>query len=113
MDTTTVNYAIEKLNEAFLAIKPAAVELGSEYVGYMILRATIEPFFWLIAAFIALFLGRWAWSKHENYDDNWDLLGIIGYGAASFFAGAFINATYIAILANTYPLMYTIEQLAK
>ena len=115
MDTTTVNYAIAKLNEAFQAIKPTAVELGSEYIEYIVLKATLTPIFTGIVFVIALGLLITSIIRVVKYDggDGAFAMMVVG-GVASIFSGVItIVDSYYAILANIYPLMYTIEQLAK
>lgn len=118
MDSTMVNFAIEKLNEAFQAIKPTAMELGSEYVEYVVYKATMWPFLWGIMFLVCLAGGGiiffLATRKEPLLDDDFSagflLLFICGTVASVLFL--FLTIPH-AIFANAYPLMYTIEQLAK
>lgn len=111
MDTTTVNYAIEKLNEAFQAIKPTAVELGSEYIGYTVLKITIYPFLWGFFLLLATWLV--VISFKDGNEDIGELYFGLGFPFGIISLVGFLITLYSAILANAYPLMYTIEQLAK
>ena len=118
MDTTTVNYAIEKLNEAFQHIKPTAIELGSEFVGYTVLKVTVAAglivLFFTVLIFVALYFLRKGLKceRHLAREECFTASAIAG--SVGFITALFgTEVVYDAILANNFPLMYTIEQLAK
>ncbi len=122
MDSTMVDYAINKLNEAFEKVAPTAVDLGEQYVGYVVLMLTVKTLFAFILGAIAILVGLLVIRRglkinapHPSSDDG--MATFIG-GTLLFIAGGFVfgvSAFYIPVIivANTYPLMYAIEHLLK
>ncbi|HDY68779.1 hypothetical protein LCGC14_1683240 [marine sediment metagenome] len=123
MNKETIDYAIEKLNIAFQAIKPDAIELGSEYIDYIVFQTMLSPIFSCIV-FICLLLITMKCFKMEKeieiengqrYKESDEIIyAIIGRicGIIAFISIIVTFLTlYNAILASMYPLMYTIEKL--
>lgn len=125
MDSTTVNYAIEKLNEAFTKIAPTAVNLGEEFIAYTVFKAVISaiilPLLAITLGYIAFLLASKALEivkeNGERYRADQEAIPGVGAaltGAVAIVAAALsVGAIYDGILAVAYPLMYTIESLVK
>lgn len=115
MDTTTVNYAIEKLNEAFQHIRPTAIELGSEYVGYVVMKATVSALITIIILIVASMILRKIFAWYDKISDPAVEIMLPAFATLFYMfpLGVTIAHIYRAIIANAYPLMYTIEQLTK
>lgn len=129
MNKETIDYALTKLNEAFQAIKPDAIELGSEYVNYMVLKAVLGAVFPFIIGVILVVVSLLMLSRYQKiiahnseyykklYDNDSEVVagaisGICGVIGILLSAVGIINS-FTAVLALNYPLMYTIEQLTK
>ena len=123
MDSTTVDYAIGKLNKAFEKIAPMAIDLGEQYIGYVVLMLTVKVIAGLVLGIVLVVIGALLIKKGIELDranPNKDEPGIIPELAGSllailgFFAlGISLLHLPITIVANIYPLMYTIEHLVK
>lgn len=120
MDSTMVDYAIGKLNAAFESIAPTAIDLGERYVGYVVLILTVKTILGTIAGGLLLYLGYWLVKKGVSLSTDTSVAEIplfIG-GIVSLFVGFImflesITSIPTMIVANFYPLMYTIEHLVK
>lgn len=117
MDKETIDYAIGKLDLALQKIAPTATELGHDMVSYTVFKATLEAILWFMGCSI---LGLISYKAHRyfmakfdgEYDGDeriavWVTTGIIAF---LLIPPIFFSA-YDAILANIYPLMFTIERL--
>ena len=114
MDKQTIDYAIEKLNGAYAAIKPDAVELGQDMIEYMVFKTTV-----LAIAFSLLFLFCFIpfiismYNLVTTDEEAWIPVGVVTV-LGSFATGfGLAVAAHRTILAHMYPLMWTIEQLSK
>ena len=114
MDSTTVDYAINKLNEAFAAIQPTAVDLGSQYIDYIVFKAVLTALSLVILWPIAVFILYWGLKKMRDKEEEWliPVLMVSGAGTLICTIATPINL-YKMALALYSPLMYTIEKLAK
>ncbi len=125
MDSTMVDYAIGKLNDAFTQIAPTAVNLGNEFIAYTVFKAVVSAItlplvtallvytaFRLLSEMAAILKERGA-----KYNADQEILygsgGLITGSVAFFFAIISLVAIYDGILAVAYPLMFTLESLAK
>ncbi len=117
MEKETVDYAMAKLNDVFQSIKPDAMELGSEYVQYAVMKQTIEAFIFMvvlgIGAMLALITYKcWDGLDFDEYFTHLVLVIITGIMCILGVAGSIIEG-YQAVLANQFPLRWTIEQLSR
>ena len=112
MDKQTIDYAMNKLTEKFNQIKPDAMELGQEYIDYSVFKATIPAIGLPVLCIILAIICRYAWFKLDK-NDNWTPVCVLSGIIALVTAGMSPVVIYEAMLANSYPLMWTIEQLIK
>ena len=114
MDSTTVDYAIAKLNEAFAAIQPIAVDLGSQYIDYIVFKVVLTALGLVILWPIAGFILYWAIRKMNDHEEEWliPVILVSAIGTVLCTIATPINL-YRMALALYSPLMFTIEQLAK
>jgi len=129
MNKETIDYALSKLNEAFQNIKPDAIELGSEYVDYMVFKAIFSAALLftmctiLLVTTLLILLRLSKILKYEtpyyeklysrDADVKYSIIGIIIGFFGLIFLVIFIGSLYDAVVAYNYPVMYTIEQLIK
>ncbi len=114
MTKETIDYAVTKLNDAFQTIKPDAMELGQGFINYMVMKQTISGVFFLILFIIAIpfFVKGIRKLLRDISDDKGFVYVIFGIIGTFFGIIGVLKEGYDAILANLYPLMWTIEQLA-
>ena len=123
MDTTLVDYAITKLNEAFTKIAPTAVNLGEDFISYTVLKAVLTAALLLGIGLLVLYIAYWGFragqaivsenGKRYGRDEevSYYFVAAVGGLIALIVLGLSIEAIYKAILAVAYPLMYTLERL--
>ncbi len=114
MDSTTVDYAIAKLNEAFAAIQPTAVDLGSQYIDYVVFKAVLTALALVILWPIALFVLYWSIKRMGEQEEEWlyPVVLVSAFGVVICTIATPVNL-YKMALALYSPLMFTIEKLAK
>lgn len=115
MDTTTVNFAIERLSEVFQQIKPGALELGSEYVGFVVMKVVLLTSISLGIGFFSVFGALITWHFITDWvEPNPTNMSFIVFFAVSVISNiVFIANLYDAFLATSFPLMYTLETLIR
>ncbi len=123
MDSTTVDYAIGKLNEAFEKIAPTAIDLGEQYIGYVVLMLTVKVIAGLVLGIALVAIGALLIKKgiesdraNPSEDEPGLIPELVGVALVifSFFAlGISLLHLPMTIVANIYPLMYAIEHLVK
>lgn len=114
MNKETVDYALQRLNEAFQSIKPDALELGSEYVNYVVWKATVEAALLMILLLLMIpIVLFFIWKKKKDSYGEWEIGIVISSVLMLFLSITVMIASYSAILADKFPLMYTIESLIK
>ncbi len=114
MDTTTVDYAIAKLNEAFAAIQPTAVELGQQYIDFIVMKTIMDGAIWITVTLSICIVALWLACKH--WDENEALAmpcAVIGGFAGVFAVIAIPVSVYNIALVLYDPLMFIIDKLAK
>jgi uncharacterized Tic20 family protein len=121
IDTTMIDYGINKLQSAFVNIQPKIEGLTQQYIEYTVLMHVISH----LLCFISLLLcgliwipvykyGRNKGSDHTNFDENGfqiptAVLGIISVGLL-IVSMSLIPET---ILAIKFPEMFTINSFIK
>ena len=113
MDKETIDYGIEKLNEAFIAIKPDAIDLGQEYLDFFVFRECLS--FFICLSISILLIGGFFLLFYIGLKKDYDELGIFGLvcGIVSTIVGLALSICfgYKAILAVKFPLMAAISYL--
>jgi len=119
IDTTTINYAMEKLNGVFEKVAPAAVDLSEKYVRFVVTRECITPVIGLVLLVVTAIVFKRYYSVEKFDSDNESemipqMLLLIFSGAA-ILGGTIITLSSCsdAILAILNPEMFTIHQLIK
>jgi len=115
MNTQTVDYAINKLNEAFQSIKPTAVELGNEYIEFVVFKEVV--FATICTALLAcgifsVVIGLMQLKKDSGSNSGYGFT-LVGLMVTVPTSALSVCAWYHAILAMNHPLMYAISRLAK
>ena len=125
MDSTMVDYAIGKLNDAFTQIAPSAINLGNEFISYTVFKAVVLAITLPLIAGILAYISFRLLSevraiikeKGNRYTNNEEVPyafgGFIIGGVGLVLTIVSFDAIYNGILAAAYPLMFTLESLTK
>ena len=124
MDTTTVDYAITKLNEAFAAIQPTAIELGTEYINYTVFKAVLLPIITTVLCVVFIFVGLRLYGERQKAKNNehrsargeevkFEIGASVSVVIAVVLGAVTVGALWNMTLALYNPLMFTIDKLAK
>lgn len=122
MDTTAVNYAINKISEGFQKVMPTLQNVSEKYVHYVVTKEIVE-FISSIIFTAFMLIGSFIWYKKfkKNQDDNGDDMFSMIFIILFIF---FITFSLIGIimvfcnmesiwLAITNPEMFTIQKLIE
>lgn len=121
IDTTTVNYALDKMADAYRAIAPTVGQISEKYVTYVVSKQVIlavSNLMGLIVCLGAVALCLWAYARGERLNkEPFVAFGIAGgviFGVVSLFlgVGTLINGRE-AIVAILNPEMYAVEQVIR
>lgn len=115
MDTTTVNFAINKLTEGWQRVAPAMHDVGGDYVRYVVAVAIAWAVIIPLLTTAAWVLVVWCMRKLKDagcYSD-WPVGTFLAWvlAIALTVASAFCFAD--AVLALTNPKMFTVHQLIE
>ncbi len=118
IDTTSINYVLEKMSHAWDAVTPALQGVTTEYVRYVVTRAVLDEasilVFMFVFGLLSFLLYLEAKKKGRSLEDN----PLMGGSAFLFlvFMGFFIAAVVCATpttLALTNPRMYAAQTLLE
>lgn len=118
MDTTTVNYAINKLTEGWQKVAPQVADVTQKYVDFVVMKTVILPFIWVVVLVASIILLKKVTLKMvEKIDDEDIFIPFTVITAVTFGLGMLVGIGgilvdgYNAILALTCPEMFTIHQI--
>lgn len=116
MDTTTVNFAINKLTEGWHAVAPAIQDVGEKYVRYVVFqqitRAVTATLVLIVAAILSyVSLRKAVWDIMEA--NAWNVIAIVALVVAFGSGVAGVCYSHDAFLAVTNPEMFTIHSLIE
>jgi dipeptide/tripeptide permease len=115
MDKETIDYAITKLDVALQKVAPTAVELGQDMINYMVFKEALGAAIAGVIFILIVIVARIAYKYVRKTDDDDCYVPVfaIGHGLAVVSFIAFLGYFYDAMLANAFPLMWTIEHLVR
>jgi hypothetical protein len=118
MDTSTINFAIEKLNQSFIEVAPTLKYAGEELVRYTVGKTIIDTVICIILTVVGI-LFTYKFTKmcfDEKYQDMFGpktfilLPTIILYVATLFFSIITIVDIYNLCLCCINPVLFTLER---
>ena len=113
IDTTTVNYAIDKIATAWHGIAPQVNNISEKYIDYVVIQRILEfPILLVMSMFSVILLKFFI-----NKVDDWDLGAVVGIAvSACVFVltlfGSFFSLYYM-LLALWCPEMFAIHEFIK
>lgn len=115
MDTTTVNFAINKLSEGWQKVAPTVMDVGDKYVQYVVMKeligACISLGVFLILSVLAIIVLKKAYKTRDS-----DIYGPVTMAVTACVLLSFVTLltyTYSAALAYSNPEMFTIQELIE
>ena len=114
IDTTTIKYAMSKLESTFNVIAPHAVDLSEKYIKYVVTKEVVSFLLIIIVTIFFMCLTKIFLKLRNEHGYNGYEIGLIFTTIISVIGiiSTFISL-YYASLALINPEMYVIHQLIK
>jgi len=113
MDTSTINFAIEKLNQSFIEVAPTLKYAGEELVRYTVGKTIIETVIFIILTVVGI-LFTYKFTKmcsDTKYQETFILMPTIFLYVVTFtFSLITIVDIYNLCLCCINPVLFTLER---
>lgn len=122
MDTTTINFALGKMESAFAKVAPTITQITEKYIHYVVTKQILQLIIFVIILIAGIVLTRMSFkfckilnNGEYNYNekDTYEVKAIITgmFGGITLIVGiiGFMINGYSSALAITNPEMFTIE----
>ncbi len=114
LDTNSVNYALDKITQTWMNVAPQIQNISEEYVKFVVTKQVASFIICFVMAIIGipLLIKGINTGKKINYNDGgWYVPVIIGIVLTVVGVGFGFLYGYEAILAITWPEMFTIHEI--
>ncbi len=122
MDTTTVNFAINRIEQSISKVAPSVKEFSQEYVRFVVFSEMLDVLGWAVIflAGAAITLVIFKKMREKEYGKE-KLVLTEGGGICTLMGVAFCLAFFIVLVVNVweatvaynYPEMFTVQQVIK
>lgn len=111
IDTSTVNYTICKMTEAFAKVMPQIEGVTSQYVDYVVTKTVCKVFVWLMICIVLAAVTFFFCKKWNDWESIAPPFAVVA-GIYTLVVAIITTCNiYFAVLAVKFPEMYVIHRL--